>query len=194
MRRRRGNSSTGASSVGVASIDDVTPLHVAAYIEQLHEDAFRADGEAAPGRDPACCSTGWSPATSCRRIPAHSVRGPTHRVKRGKTPVLDAGEARALHRQHRRDDAGGLARPRPDRAHGLFVRAHRRGARHEGRGRVRAEPRAMGAAAREGRQAARDARATTTSKPTSTPISTAAASAAIRRGRCSARSAAARGG
>ena len=28
--------------------------------------------------------------------PAHSVRGPTHRVKRGKTPVLDASEALAL--------------------------------------------------------------------------------------------------
>jgi hypothetical protein len=30
------------------------------------------------------------------RNPAHSVRGPTHRVKHGKMPVLDASEARAL--------------------------------------------------------------------------------------------------
>jgi type II secretory pathway pseudopilin PulG len=36
-------------SAGVASIDSVQPLHVAAYIEQL----IRADRQAAPGRDPA---------------------------------------------------------------------------------------------------------------------------------------------
>ena len=40
-------------SAGVASIAEVTPLHVAAYIEQLTKDAFRADSEAAAGRDPA---------------------------------------------------------------------------------------------------------------------------------------------
>ena len=34
--------------------------------------------------------------------PAHSVRGPKHVVKRGKTPVLTADEARAAARQHRR--------------------------------------------------------------------------------------------
>jgi integrase len=51
-------------AVGVASIADVTPSHVATYIEKLTK--------------------------------AHSVRGPSHRVKRGKTPVLDASEARAL--------------------------------------------------------------------------------------------------
>jgi len=28
--------------------------------------------------------------------PAHAVHGPTHRVKKGKTPVLTAEEARAL--------------------------------------------------------------------------------------------------
>ena len=89
--------------------------------------------------------------------PAASVRGPQHIVKSGKTPVLEPAEARGAARQHRRDDAGGLARPRPDCAHGLFVRARRRGARHEGRGRVRAEPPPLGAVARERRQGARHA-------------------------------------
>jgi hypothetical protein len=50
-----------------------------------------------------------------------------------------------------------LARSRADRADGLFVRADRRGARHGGRGCLHAEPPAVGAAAREGRQAPRDA-------------------------------------
>ena len=44
----------------------------------------------------ACCSTGSSSARSSRINPAHSVRGPKHVVKRGKTPVLTADEARKL--------------------------------------------------------------------------------------------------
>ena len=89
--------------------------------------------------------------------PAGSVRGPSHVVKAGKTPVLAPEEARALIDSieittHRR-----LARPGADRVDGVQLRADRRGARHEGRGRVHAEPPAMGAAARERRQGARHA-------------------------------------
>ena len=138
-------------SAGVASIAGVQPLHVAAYIEQLGRE------RSAPTVKQRLAAirhlfdwlvTGQDPVN-----PASSVRGPSHSVKRGKTPVLDPSEARALARQHRRDDAGGIARPRLDRPHGLFVRAHRRGALDEGRGRLRAEPPPMGAPAREGRQA-----------------------------------------
>src|SRR3546814_16020404 len=53
--------------------------------------------------------------------------------------------------------AGGSARPRANRADGLFVRADRRGALHACRGRFHAEPPSLGAAARKGRQAARNA-------------------------------------
>jgi integrase/recombinase XerC len=80
---------------GVASIADVKPLHVAAYIEQLgrqrsvptvkqrlaairHLFDWLVTGQVMPMN------------------PAASVRGPSHSVKRGKTPVLDPSEARAL--------------------------------------------------------------------------------------------------
>ncbi len=82
-------------SAGVASIADVKPLHVAAYIEQLgrersaptvkqrlaairHLFDWLVTGQVVPAN------------------PASSVRGPSHSVKRGKTPVLDPSEARAL--------------------------------------------------------------------------------------------------
>src|ERR1700735_3336821 len=79
----------------VASIADVKPLHVATYIEQLgrarsaptvkqrlaairHLFDWLVTGQVMPGN------------------PASSVRGPLHSAKRGKTPVLDPSEARAL--------------------------------------------------------------------------------------------------
>lgn len=80
---------------GVASIDAVQPLHVAAYIEGLTR------ARAAP--------TAKLRLAAIRRLfdwlvigqivaanPASSVRGPAHSVKRGKTPVLAPEEARAL--------------------------------------------------------------------------------------------------
>ena len=89
--------------------------------------------------------------------PAAAVRGPRHIVRRGKTPVLDPAGGAAAHRRDRHHDRHRPARPRADRLDGLFLRAHRRGDRHARRGRVFAEPAAMGALAREGRQAARHA-------------------------------------
>jgi site-specific recombinase XerD len=80
---------------GVASIADVTPLHVAAYIEQLtktHSAPTVKQRLAAIRHLFDWLVTGHV----IERNPAHSVRGPSHRVKRGKTPVLDASEARAL--------------------------------------------------------------------------------------------------
>ena len=143
-------------SAGVASIADVQPLHVAAYIEQLGRE------RSAPTVKQRLAAIrhlfDWLVTGQVVPVnPASSVRGPTHSVKRGKTPVLDPAEARALLDSIDVTTPVGLARPRPDRPHGLFVRAHRRGARDEGRGRLRAEPPAVGAAAREGRQAPRNA-------------------------------------
>ncbi|QYE37046.1 tyrosine-type recombinase/integrase (plasmid) [Polymorphobacter sp. PAMC 29334] len=80
---------------GVASIAGVQPLHVAGYIEELtrkrsaptakqrlaairHLFDWLVIGQVVPGN------------------PAASVRGPSHIVKRGKTPVLAPDEARRL--------------------------------------------------------------------------------------------------
>ena len=88
--------------------------------------------------------------------PAASVRGPRHVVTSGQTPALDPSEARALPKD-RHLDRRRSARPRINWAHGLQLRQDRRGAWHVGRGCRYAKLPAMGAAAREGRQAARDA-------------------------------------
>lgn len=80
---------------GVTSIAGVQPLHVAAWVEQLgrkvsvptvkqrlagvrHLFDWLVTGQVIPTN------------------PAASVRGPAHSVRRGKTPVLDPQEARAL--------------------------------------------------------------------------------------------------
>jgi site-specific recombinase XerD len=82
-------------SAGVASIADIKPLHVAAYIEQLtrtHSAPTAKQRLAAIRHLFDWLVTGHV----IEHNPAHSVRGPSHRVKRGKTPVLDASEARVL--------------------------------------------------------------------------------------------------
>jgi site-specific recombinase XerD len=81
--------------LGVWSIAEIQPLHVATYIEALSRS------RAAP--------TAKQHLAAIRRLfdwlvigqvmptnPAASVRGPAHSVKRGKTPVLAPEEARAL--------------------------------------------------------------------------------------------------
>ena len=82
-------------SAGVATITEVKPLHVATYIEQLtttHSAPTVKQRLAAIRHLFDWLVTGQVVAAN----PAHAVRGPSHRVKRGKTPVLDASEARAL--------------------------------------------------------------------------------------------------
>lgn len=80
---------------GGLALDQVGPVHVAAYIERLGKDLARPSvkqhlaairmlfdwlvvGQVVPAN------------------PAHSVRGPKHVVRKGKTPVLSAEEARQL--------------------------------------------------------------------------------------------------
>jgi integrase/recombinase XerC len=82
-------------SAGVASITDVRPLHVAAYIEQLGRE------RSAPTVKQRLAAIrhlfDWLVTGQVIPVnPAASVRGPSHSVKRGKTPVLDPSEARAL--------------------------------------------------------------------------------------------------
>ncbi len=82
-------------SAGVASIADVRPLHVAAYIEQLGKE------RSAPTVKQRLAAIrhlfDWLVTGQVMPVnPAASVRGPTHSVKRGKTPVLAPEEARQL--------------------------------------------------------------------------------------------------
>jgi site-specific recombinase XerD len=82
-------------SGGVASIDSVLPLHVAAYIEQLGRE------RSAPTVKQRLAAIrhlfDWLVTGQIIPVnPASSVRGPSHSVKRGKTPVLDPSEARVL--------------------------------------------------------------------------------------------------
>jgi len=86
---------------GLTDLAAVKPLHVAAYIEWL----------GAPGPKGAALSkpTVKQHLAALRMLfdwlvvghvidvnPAHAVRGPKHVVKKGRTPVLDRQEARAL--------------------------------------------------------------------------------------------------
>lgn len=80
---------------GVSSITAVQPLHVATWIEQLGREV------SAPSVKQRLAGirhlfdwlvTGQVVPTN----PAASVRGPSHSVRRGKTPVLDPAEARRL--------------------------------------------------------------------------------------------------
>ncbi len=79
----------------LGGIDDIEPLHVAAYIEALGNDFEKPTVKqhlAAIGMLFDWLVTGQVVATN----PAHSVRGPKHVVKTGKTTVLDAEQARKL--------------------------------------------------------------------------------------------------
>jgi site-specific recombinase XerD len=80
---------------GVASITAVQPLHVAAWIEgqtQTHAAPTVKQHLAALRHLFDWLVTGQVIPTN----PAASVRGPSHVVRQGKTPVLEPAEARAL--------------------------------------------------------------------------------------------------
>ena len=83
------------ADVGVLSITQVQPLHVASWVElqTLHHAAPTAKQRLAAVRH----LFDWLVIGQVVPInPAASVRGPNHIVKAGKTPVLEPEEARAL--------------------------------------------------------------------------------------------------
>ena len=84
--------------------------------------------------------------------PAHAVRGPKHSVKRGKTPVLSAAQARELLDSIDVSTARRLARPRADRVDDLQLRPRRRGRRHARRGLFRRRQALAAAPQRKRRQ------------------------------------------
>jgi site-specific recombinase XerD len=86
---------TWCEGAGVASIADIIPLHVAAYVEQLGRE------RSAPTVKQRLAAIrhlfDWLVTGQIMPVnPAASVRGPSHRTKRGKTPVLAPEEARAI--------------------------------------------------------------------------------------------------
>ncbi len=80
---------------GITSIAAVQPVHVAAYIEQM------TAALSAPTVKQRLAAIrhlfDWLVTGQIVPVnPAASVRGPSHKVRRGKTPVLEPAEARAL--------------------------------------------------------------------------------------------------
>lgn len=83
------------SANGLRELRDIEPVHVAAYVEVLQRRL------AAPSVKLRLAGIrmlfDWLVIGQVIAInPASSVRGPRHSVKKGKTPVLSANEARAL--------------------------------------------------------------------------------------------------
>ena len=83
------------AAAGVVSIEDVQPLHLAAWIEGQTRQL------SAPTVKQALAAIrhlfDWLVTGQVVPVnPAASVRGPSHVVKTGKTPVLDAEDARLL--------------------------------------------------------------------------------------------------
>ena len=141
---------------GVTQLAAIESVHVAAYIEQLQQ------ARSAPTAKLRLAALrhlfDWLVIGQIMPTnPAAAVRGPRHIVRRGKTPVLDPAEARQLIDAIDTTTVIGLR----DRALiGLMVYSFARigaaiGMRVEDV--YHAEPPAMGALAREGRQAARHA-------------------------------------
>ena len=78
---------------GITDVRQVQPVHVAAYIEGLQIAAPSIKQRLAALR----MLFDWLVIGQVMPMnPASSVRGPRHSVKKGKTPVLSAEEARAL--------------------------------------------------------------------------------------------------
>ena len=93
--RAVGEFAAWCSQKGLQDLGAIEPVHVAAYVEQLQERL------AAPSVKLNLAALrmlfDWLVVGQVMPMnPASSVRGPRHSVKKGKTPVLAAEEARAL--------------------------------------------------------------------------------------------------
>ena len=80
---------------GIARLQDVQPVHVAAYIEQLGREMSPPSVK----QHLACIRMLFDWLVTGQVMPsnpAHSVRGPRHSVSKGVTPVLSSEEATAL--------------------------------------------------------------------------------------------------
>ena len=137
---------------GLDELVAIEPMHVAAYIRALGRDFEKPTVKqhlAAIRMMFDWLVVGQVSAMN----PAHSVRGPKHAVKRGKTPVLTPDEARKLLDSI---DVTTLVGLRDRALIGLMLqfRPRQRGRRHARRGLFRARQTLVGASARKRRQAA----------------------------------------
>jgi site-specific recombinase XerD len=79
----------------IGQLVDIEPLHVAAYVEALGARMSKPTVKQHLAAIRMCFD--WLVTGGILTVnPAHAVRGPKHVVKRGKTPVLVADQARAL--------------------------------------------------------------------------------------------------
>jgi site-specific recombinase XerD len=86
---------------GLHDLAHVKPLHIAAYIEALGLPAPKGPGLSKPTVKQHLAALrmlfDWLVVGHVIDVnPAHAVRGPKHVTKKGRTPVLDREEARAL--------------------------------------------------------------------------------------------------
>ena len=93
--RATGDFAAWCADLGIDSLGSVRPVHVAAYVESLQKKI------AAPSVKLHLAALrmlfDWLVVGQIVPVnPAASVRGPKHVVKKGKTPVLSADEARAM--------------------------------------------------------------------------------------------------
>ena len=93
--RATGQFLTWCEAHGITSLAAVQPLHVAAYIEEMSQ------ARSAPTAKQALAAIrhlfDWLVTGQIVPVnPAASVRGPSHKVRSGKTPVLEPAEARTL--------------------------------------------------------------------------------------------------
>lgn len=93
--RATGRFAAWCAEQGISELGQVRPVHVATYIEGLQEEI------AAPSVKLQLAALrmlfNWLVVSQVIPAnPAHAVRGPKHVVKKGKTPVLSAEEARVL--------------------------------------------------------------------------------------------------
>src|SRR5262249_12609362 len=80
---------------GITDLKGVKPIHVAAYIERLQEGLQKPSVK----QHLAAIRMLFDWLVTGQVVPANpasSVRGPTHSVKKGKTPLLSAEETRQL--------------------------------------------------------------------------------------------------
>ncbi len=115
--RAAGEFAAWCAKHGIVDIDQVRPVHIAAYVEGLQHQI------AAPSVKLRLAAIrmlfDWLVVGQVVPVnPASSVRGPKHSVKKGKTPVLSVEEARALLDTVDITSPVGLG-PGLDRPHGL---------------------------------------------------------------------------
>ena len=109
------------------ALEQVEPMLVAAYIEQL--TAVYAPATVKQYLAAIRMLFDWLVVGQIVPFnPASSVRGPRHVVKTGKTPVLTAGETRGLLDAIDTGTLVGVTRSRRDRPHGVQLRTRECGA------------------------------------------------------------------